>query len=68
MLELEKKINDIMNRLNQIWIDALKEGQKGDGVDLSTVFSGYSQLVQEKDTAFLEAEVRSGKKKGFMRK
>lgn len=62
-MELEKRMNDIMNKQNQMWVTALKDAEKtGEGVDLSEAFSKYSDLVQEKDKAFLEAEVRLGKK------
>ena len=63
MIELETQINDVMNKLNQNWITAIKEAAKsGEGIDLSDVFGKYSQLVQAKDKAFLEAEQRLGRK------
>ena len=63
MIELETQINDVMNKLNQNWITAIKEAAKsGEGIDLSDVFGKYSELVQLKDKAFLEAEQRLGRK------
>ena len=69
MIELEQQINEVMNKLNQAWITAIKEAEKsGEGIDLSDVFGKYSELVKLKDKSFLEAEQRIGTKKNKPKK
>lgn len=66
MFELKTKVNSIMNQLNKAWAESIKKGEETGGIDLSEMFSKYSQSVDELDKAFLDAEKRiKGKKKLF---
>jgi len=67
MQELKSKTMSVITQINQDWVDALKEGEKGDGVDLSEVFGKFSANVEKLDQAFREAMERLGgkKKKGM---
>ena len=70
MIELKKRVNEIMKKLNNAWTSGIEEGQKGDGIDMTKIFQQYAELTQELDSAFLEAQIRidkpkTGAKKGF---
>lgn len=62
MIELKKKVNEIINELNKNWTDAIKEGQE-EGIDLSDMFAKYSTHVQKLDAAFADATIRKEQKK-----
>lgn len=65
---LKKKILDCMNDLNQKWVEAIKEGEKKGGIDLSNMFGEYSTINSKLNEALKEFQDRSqGKqKKGWL--
>ena len=69
MIELKKKVNEIIKTLNKDWTDAITEGAtSGEGIDLASMFSKFSDKTAELDSAFNEAGVRiygKGKKGMF---
>lgn len=69
MEKLESDINDLMNESNQNWVKAIREAEKtGVGLDLSEMFGKYSDIVNKKDKAFQDANIRKkGKKGGLFR-
>ena len=69
MEKLESDINELMNKQNQNWVNAIKEAQKNkEGIDLSEMFGKYSEIIANKEKAFQDAKIRmkeGGKKKSF---
>ncbi|OGM02622.1 hypothetical protein A3K72_01880 [Candidatus Woesearchaeota archaeon RBG_13_36_6] len=65
---LKEKTMEIFNKLNQEWVDSIKDGEeKGEGLDLSRMFGKHSKLITDLDSCFREAKERMKKKKGFFR-
>jgi len=65
MQELKKQTMEIINNINQEWVDSLREGEQKGGIDLGEMFAKYSAQITKLDQAFREADERSpAKKKG----
>jgi len=66
MEELKKNVIDALNDLNQKWVEKIKAGEKGGGIDLTEMFGEFSTIVKDVDKAFRAAEERKPKiKKGL---
>jgi len=69
MKELRKQAFIVLDKYNQVWVDAIKEAEKtGQGLDLTTVISKISEVNRDLNLKFDEAEERNKgnvKKGGF---
>ena len=65
MEELKRKTMDVVDRVNQDWVEELQEAQKeGRWPDLTGLMGKFSNNIKNLDTYFREAEERiRGKKK-----
>ena len=60
MEELKSKVMEVLNGVNQIWVNALKKAEeKGEGVDLTEIFGDFSVLNSKLDQYFREAKARN---------
>lgn len=66
MIELKKKINEIFKKMNQDWVEALKNAGD-DGIDISDMIAKSSEYSAEMDNAFMEyhAKVNKNNNKSF---
>ena len=64
MHQLKGEVTDIVNRLNSEWVNAIRNGEENDGIDLGDMFSKFSDLTKELDNKFIEATQRIKKSKG----
>ena len=68
MNELKKKTMEVINAINQDWVDVLTEAaEKGEGVDLTEMMGKFSKQVSNLDSHFRDAEerIKTPNKKGF---
>jgi hypothetical protein len=65
---LKQNVMDIVNQVNQDWVNELKEAEKNNsGVDLSEMMGKFSANIKQLDRVFIEAKARLTKKKGMFR-
>lgn len=70
MHELKKNTLDIVNNINQIWVNAIQEAKKtAQPIDITAVMGKYSENMTKLDQHFRDAEERMNpaKKKGWGR-
>ena len=67
MIELKKKVLQIIDNINDDWTNTIKNAEEtGEGIDLNSMFKKFSTNVKDLDEAFNEASIRvHGKKKGI---
>lgn len=66
MKELKTKVIEVIDKINNDWVEALKLGEEEDeGIDLTQMFGKFSNNMKELDQYFREAEERQKKKKGI---
>ncbi len=64
MNELKLRVMEIIDCVNQDWVNSLKEAEKTkQGVDLTEIMGKFSKNIVKLDGFFKEAEERVGKKK-----
>jgi len=64
MEKLEHDINELMNKINQSWVNAIEEATKNNtALDMTKMFGKYSGIVAEKEKAFQDAKIRLSKPK-----
>ena len=68
MDELKKKTLETINKINNNWVNAIKEAEeKNSGVlDLSVIMGSFSECLTELDKYFIEAKQRQKRKKGWL--
>jgi len=60
MQELKKNVHDVINNVNQYWVEELKSAEKEKrGVDLSDMFGKYSENVKKLEQHFRDFEART---------
>ena len=68
MHELKKNTLDIVNTINQTWVNAIQEAMKNKtSIDVTSVMGKYSELMTKLDQHFRDAEerIRNPVKKGM---
>ena len=67
MHELKKQALDVVNKINQDWVNALSEAKKNNTpIDVTGLMGKYSDSITKLDQYFRDAELRIyGKKKGM---
>jgi hypothetical protein len=60
---LEEKTNDLMDELNQEWVNTFNAAIEKGEVDMSGMFAKYSQIQNKLKKEFLHAKERSFKQK-----
>ena len=64
MDELKARTMEVINQVNQNWVDKLKEAEeKGEGLDLSNMMGLYSKEILRLYIFFRESEQRNKSKK-----
>jgi len=57
--ELRKNTIDVVNRINQNWVDEIKSAEKDDrGLDLSDMFGKFSDQMTKLEQHFRDADIR----------
>lgn len=70
MQELKQQVLDKMNRLNQAWIQTIREGEEKGGIDLNEMFGVYSAIMLDLEQQFSTFQDRISvgkKKKGWLK-
>lgn len=70
MHELKKNTMDVVNSINQTWVNAIEEAKKSNTpINMTSVMGKYSEYLTKLDQHFRDAEerIRSPKKKGMFR-
>ena len=69
MNELKKQTMDVINQINQDWVESLKDAEReGKGIDLSEMMGKFSENIKKLDQHFRDANERiKPKKKGWMK-
>jgi hypothetical protein len=70
MHELQKNTMDVVDSINQTWVNAIKDAQKTNlPVDITSIMGKYSENVKKLLQNFRDAEerIRNPKNKGFFR-
>ena len=67
--ELRKNTIEVVNRINQNWVDEITSAEKDErGIDLSQMFGKFSDQITKLEQHFRDAEVRVKQpKKGWLR-
>jgi len=57
--ELKKNTLEVINRINQNWVDEIKSAEKeGNGIDLAEMFGKFSDQITKLEQNFRDAEER----------
>jgi hypothetical protein len=60
MNKLKNEITDVINSVNQNWVNEIKEAQKkNEGIDVTNVMGKYSEELKKVEKAFIEFQERS---------